>query len=147
MSEAIAIRPARAARLAPSSLEQRKQYLADAELRARLADAIEAEAAALNQITSSGLATWAVSDGDYRVACELDTATRALAVTVNLPGESIVVLDDRDPAQLIYNRPAGARWPEALIRAHEEAQSLRDVLAAQKAAAEHAKEIKRQSLI
>jgi len=145
-SQALTIRPARTVSLAPDALEQRQRYLADADLRAQLADAIEAEASALKQI-SDGQALWETGEKDWRALCRLNVATRQLVVTVKAGGKSIVVCDDTDPLNLVYNRPDGAKWPEFIIAEHKKAQSLRDVMAEQERMASNAAEIQRQSLI
>lgn len=146
MSEALQIRPARPVALAADSLAQQRQWLADQPRLAELASAIEAEAAALNQI-SNGQALWEIADGGFRVTCKLDTSTRRMLIAVHVGAESVTVLDDTSLEGFVYNSPPGARWPDFLLAQHTIAQTQRDVLAAQQQAAENAAQIKRQGMI
>ncbi len=145
-TQALTIRPTRAVALTPSQLEQYQIYLADADLRAQLANAIEAEASALNQVTNNQ-ALWVTGEKDWLASCQLDVATRQLVVTVEVGSKSIVVCNDTDPANLVYNRPDGAKWPDFIIRKHEEAETQRRVMAEQERMANNAAELQRQSLI
>lgn len=143
-TEIVALTPARPIELTSAQIEQVQQYLTDADLLEQLRAAIEAEG---DPRIANDVAVWALADGDFRVQCELHLVTRQLLVTVQAGGQTLTVLDDRQPEALVYNRPAEARWLQFLLDQHAARAAQRAVRAAQQAAAERAAERQRQSLI
>jgi len=142
MTEMLTIRFVRPVEITPDKLAQQKQYLADQERLAKLAQALEAEGQ-----PSGDEARWEIAAGGCRISCRLNLVTRRMLIIVLAGAESITVLRDDDEENFVYNCPAGARWLDFLINQHDLVKAQREVLAAQKLAAERAAEIKRQGLI